>query len=425
MKMSKKIIENPPFKSVTRHSSEFIQFEKPFNVLTKIDGTNEPLNVPIKLWMSEIERGALDQLYNVARLPFVFHHVGEMPDGHVGYGVAIGCVLATYSDYIIPNAVGVDIGCGVCSIRTNMTHLNKYTREKIRDDIFKLIPVGKNHNKSPQPGMPEWTQGTLVGKIIDEQYDSARNQLGTLGGGNHFIELQMGSDGYIYIMLHSGSRNLGKRVADHYNKLAKENNEKWFSSVPSQWDLAFLHVHENSGRHYTHEMEYCVRFAAANRLLMLKRVEEAISNHVPDFVSYVGDFTDIAHNYARLEHHYGKNVWVHRKGATPAYKDQLGLIPGSQGTNSYIVRGLGNKESFMSCSHGAGREMGRKRACSELDLEKEVKKLNDIGVVHSIKHTKDLEEAAGAYKNIHEVIVHQIDLVEPVVELRPLLVVKG
>lgn len=226
-------------------------------------------------------------------------------------------------------------------------------------------------------------------------------------------------------MIHSGSRNLGKRVADYYNKLAIEENEKWFSQVPRKWDLAFLHALDATGRNYIHEMNYCVRFAAANRLLMMERVKEAISNHVPNFVTYDHEYIDVSHNFARIENHFGRNVWVHRKGATPAYKDHFGLIPGSQGTSSYIVKGLGNKESYMSCSHGAGRQLGRKNAKRTLDLEKEIEKLESMGIVHSVRHTKDLEEAAGAYKNIETVMDHQSNLVKPIVKLTPLLVVKG
>jgi tRNA-splicing ligase RtcB len=291
-------------------------------------------------------------------------------------------------------------------------------------DIRRLVPVGFKHHKEPQEGMPTWDPKILVGNIIDAEYESAERQLGTLGGGNHFIEIQEGDDGYIYVMIHSGSRNLGLKVANHYNKYAVERNEEWFSSVPKNWQLAFLPLFSNMGRAYISEMNYCVRFAHANRLLMMDRVEEAFKNHI-DVNFYSSDLVNIAHNYAQMENHFGKNVMVHRKGATSAYKDELGIIPGSQGTASYIVRGKGNPDSFASCSHGAGRILGRKQAQKDLVLEDEIKRLDDLGVVHGIRGKNQLDEAPGAYKDIDTVMEHQKNLVEIVRKLKPLAVVKG
>jgi tRNA-splicing ligase RtcB len=406
-------------------TNKMLEFEKPFNVRDRIDYTEELLNVPIKMWLSRIDTGALDQLYNLARLPFVYKHIAVMPDAHVGYGMPIGGVLAT-KGYIIPNAVGVDIGCGMISVRTSLRHITRDTLKKILGDIRKLVPVGvgKSH-KNRQSGMPIWNQKFVMESIIEREYEKAGKSLGTLGSGNHFIEIQKGSDGYIYVMIHSGSRNLGYKVAAHYNKLAVEANEKWCSSVPKNWQLAFLPIQNHSGIAYRNEMDYCVKYAYANRLLMMNRVMEAFKDHLDDITFYDNDLINIAHNYASFEHHFGQNVMVHRKGATAAYKDQLGIIPGSQGTSSFIVRGKGNRESFMSCSHGAGRVIGRKQAKKDLNLEDEIKILDDQGIIHGIRNTEDLEEAVSAYKDINDVMNHQKKLVSIVMELKPIAVIKG
>ncbi|MCK5493671.1 MAG: RtcB family protein, partial [Candidatus Omnitrophica bacterium] len=240
-----------------------------------------------------------------------------------------------------------------------------------------------------------------------------------------------GSDGHIWIMIHSGSRNLGLKVANHYNDIAKELNKKWYSNVDPKHDLAFLLIDSPQGQAYLREMQYCVDFALANRKLMMDKIIRIFiditdkGNGTEQYVKMKNGMINIAHNYASLENHFGQNVWVHRKGATQAKKGQIGIIPGSQGTASYIVKGLGNKESFESCSHGAGRVMGRKQAIRELNLEEELKKLNDKGILHEIRGVKDLDEAPGSYKDIDKVIENQKDLVEVLVELKPLAVIKG
>jgi len=394
--------------------------------------------VPIKLWLDNIEEGALEQAKNLANLPFSFRHIAIMPDSHQGYGMPIGGVLAT-DGVIIPNAVGVDVGCGMCAVKTSLTHIKQETLKNILGDIRKEIPLGKNHNKEAQDYnlMPGYS-GNM--KIVDEQFDSARKQLGTLGGGNHFIEIQKGSDGYIWIMIHSGSRNLGKKVADYYNKLAIELNEKWKIGIPKSYQLAYLPANSQEGSDYLKEMKYCVEFAKANRKLMMEKVCKIVKRHKPFHASIESEcglstsdmrettfepMIDVAHNYATIENHFKHTVWVHRKGATSAKKDEIGIIPGSQGTASYIVKGLGNPESFMSCSHGAGRKMSRAKAQTELNLEEEKKKLDDQGILHAIRGKSDLDEASGAYKDIDEVMENQKDLVEILIKLTPLAVVKG
>lgn len=382
---------------------------------------------PIKMWLNDIEDGALEQAKNLANLPFIHKWVAIMPDSHQGYGMPIGGVIAT-DGVVIPNAVGVDIGCGMSVVELPLTVEElEQDIEYIVDEIRNVVPVGFNHHGDPQEQMwmPEVRIDCLP--IVQREFDKAHYQIGTLGGGNHFIELQSDVDGKVYLMIHSGSRNIGYQVAKYYNELAKDLNDKWYTSVPSDWDLAFLPIGTKEAKDYINEMKYCVEFAKCNRILMMYNIMDVF-----DFV-YKGEgkfFSDyqsvnIAHNYASLENHFGKNVWVHRKGATSAKEGELGIIPGSQGTQSYIVRGLGNKDSFMSCSHGAGRVMGRKQAKKELNLEEEQRKLDEQGIIHSIRSVGDLDEATGAYKDINVVMDNQKDLVEIVKELRPLAVVKG
>jgi len=378
--------------------------------------------LPIKLWLDDIEKEAMVQIKNIANLPFSFKHVAIMPDCHMGYGMPIGGVLAT-NDMVIPNAVGVDIGCGMCAVKTSLKLIDHGSLSRIIAETKNIIPVGFKHQKKSQNKslMPERT-GEM--KIVNQEYQSALHQLGTLGGGNHFIEIQKGSDGHIWIMVHSGSRNIGLKVANYYNKLAADLNEKWQSKVPRKLQLAYLPTDSKEGNIYLSEMRYCIDFAFSSRKLMMDRVIGIFHEVIP------GDFKtepliNIAHNYASLEQHFNNMVMVHRKGATQAKKGQLGIIPGSQGTNSYIVMGKGNKESFESCSHGAGRILGRKQAQKKLDLKKEIEFLNKKNIIHSIRGTRDLDEAPSAYKKIEEVMQNQTDLVDIMVELTPLAVIKG
>jgi len=396
--------------------------------------------IPIKIWTDSIEESALVQARNLANLPFAFKHIAIMPDVHAGYGMPIGGVLAT-NQVVIPNAVGVDIGCGMYAQKTNLLKRD-LTPELIKKilggskehqgGIRSSIPVGfsRHSKKQEEEWLPQLTEEILEIKleerdaVVLEQREKSLKQVGTLGGGNHFIEFQYDEDGWVWFMIHSGSRNLGKQVADRYNKLAKEMNERWRSEIPKSWDLAFLPESSKEARAYLAEMEYCVKFAAKNRALMAQRVREAFEAAHP-FAFAWGESYNVAHNYARLENHFGKNVIVHRKGATSAREGEDGIIPGSQGSASYLVRGKGNAESFTSCSHGAGRRMSRTKARNELDLEAEIAKLDEQGVIHGIRHQKDLDEAASAYKDISEVIAHQAELVEVKNVLKPLAVVKG
>jgi tRNA-splicing ligase RtcB (3'-phosphate/5'-hydroxy nucleic acid ligase) len=393
----------------------------------------DKMNAPCYVWSEKgsIEQGAIDQIKNASSLPFVFHHTALMADAHQGYGVSIGSVIAL-KNVVCPSMVGVDIGCGMCAVKTSLTEIDTETLKKIMGEIRKQIPVGFDKHKDAQDFdlMPDMIGNLPI--VIYEYYNALRS-LGTLGGGNHFIEIQKGSDGHIWIMIHSGSRNLGKQVADVYNKLAIKLNKKWYSSVPEDWELAFLPINSDEGQDYLREMQYCVDFALANRRLMMERVmrifydtflELDYDNKTYPEVSF-DPIINIAHNYVAKEKHFGRDVWVHRKGATLADGGTIGIIPGSQGTKSYIVKGRGNMQSFKSCSHGAGRRLGRKQAERELNLEEEIKKLDDQGILHAIRGKGDLDEASGAYKPIDVVMKNQEDLVEILVELTPLGVIKG
>jgi tRNA-splicing ligase RtcB len=382
--------------------------------------------IPIKLWLDDIEDGAMAQAMNLANLPFVYKHIAIMPDAHFGYGMPIGGVMAT-EDVIVPNGVGVDIGCGMCAMQTSLLDISTDKLKDIMTGIRKTIPLGFKHHRHPQDNsrMPKPPGGIALTElpVVAGEYQNALTQLGTLGGGNHFIEIQKGSDGHIWIMVHSGSRNLGYRVANYYNHLAMDLNSRWKSKIPQSWQLAFLPLSSDAGQQYLREMQFSVDFALANRKLMMERIQD-IFRAVASPVTF-SNFINIAHNYAAMETHFRKNVIVHRKGATSAREGEPGIIPGSQGSPSYIVRGKGNPESFNSCSHGAGRKMGRKEAQRRLDLDTEITSLNKKGILHSIRTRRDLDEAAGAYKDVDKVVEEQLDLVEVVMSLSPLAVVKG
>lgn len=374
--------------------------------------------VPIKCWASNIEQGALDQAINLANLPFTFKHVALMPDAHQGYGMPIGGVLATRG-VVIPNAVGVDIGCGMGAVRTSLLTEDATPEllKRILSGARDMIPTGFKHHKHAQ-AWEGFNRPPSI-EVIQGELDRAPKQLGTLGGGNHFIELQAGDDGYVWVMLHSGSRNFGFKTAKFYHSLAQELCAKWHVTLPDK-DLAFLPLDTQEGQDYMTAMNYCLEFAAANRGLMMSTMLGIIHHQT---LAIGTDEINIHHNYAALENHYGQNVMVHRKGATCVRWGIRGIIPGSMGTASYIVEGLGNPESFQSCSHGAGRRMGRKEACRSLSLEAEQAKME--GIIHGVRNQDDLDECPGAYKDIETVMADQEDLVRVLVKLRPLASLKG
>lgn len=403
----------------------------------------EKQKVPIKIWLedsSKIEQQCLEQAVNLSNLPFAFRHIALMPDTHCGFGMPIGGVLAS-KDYVCPASVGNDIGCGMGYVQTNVP-VSSFKDATTKDgqnliwamlaNISRNIPVGFNHHKTPQEewapsNLGEGVNVSLVDNtvIIKDEYESSLFQLGTLGGGNHFIDLQEDQNGMLAIMLHSGSRNLGKKVCDYYNKLARALNERYFSSIPSDWQLSFLPIDTLEGQSYLIEMNLCLQFAQQNRHLMMERTKNVVFNMLEKYAGIKGvgilNEINIHHNYAAMENHYGKNVLVHRKGATKASTGLPGIIPGSMGTNSYIVEGLGNKESFESCSHGAGRTMGRKAATEKYTAEEVILHMRNLGVQVLKANKEDIaEESPMAYKNIDDVIDNQKNLVKVTNVLKPI-----
>ena len=383
-------------------------------------------NRPVKIWTDKVEESAMRQIENLTALPFLFHHLAIMPDVHAGMGMPIGGVLAC-EDAVIPNAVGVDIGCGMCAVKTNWkvseipTHV---IRKEIMSGIRERIPLGMEHHREAQDEkyLPVGYDIDSL-EVVKRRQNSIRHEVGTLGGGNHFIELQKDEDDTLWIMIHSGSRNLGKQVGDFYNKIAERLNKQWHSVVPPEFRLPFLARETKEFGMYWNDMKYCIDFALCNRRLMMERIEEVLCDSLKgiEFESMI----NIAHNYAAWENHFGKNVIVHRKGATLANEGTIGIIPGSQGTASYIVEGLGNPDSFCSCSHGAGRIMSRTKAIQIMDMQKEVAQLESKGIVHAIRCQDDMQEASGAYKDIEEVIANELDLVNVKKRLLPVAVIKG
>jgi tRNA-splicing ligase RtcB len=305
----------------------------------------------------------------------------------------------------------------VLAARTDLTNITQDTLRNVLAGIRQEVPLGFEHHKVNQPWSGFDRAPDLP--IIQQELPSARRQLGTLGGGNHFIEFQQGSDEHIWIMIHSGSRNFGFKTANVYHKTAQALCSRKGWELPDR-DLAYLPMDSREGEEYFTAMNYCCEFAKANRALMMQRVSEVAAMVTG---AKILEQINIHHNYASLETHYGREVVVHRKGATKASRDTVGIIPGSMGAKSYIVKGLGNPESFESCAHGAGRKMGRKHAIRSLDLETEQAKMQ--GILHGLRTRSALDEAPGAYKDIDEVMALQRDLVEISVTLTPLASIKG
>lgn len=382
----------------------------------------------VKLWTEEIEKGAYRQIMNLSLHPYARQHIAMMADCHEGFGMPIGGVLAT-AGVVIPNAVGVDIGCGMSAVRTSLKEIGTAELKKLMTSVRSVIPLGfRHHNRSqgdhrmPDPLILGFDPMELP--VVSREYESALQQVGTLGGGNHFIEIQKGDDGFIWIMIHSGSRNIGKQVADHYNREAIERNQNAGEEFGPRTELAWLGVDTDAGNLYMKEMQYCIMFGMCNRFLMMERIVQLFEDHFRQGFQ-CDQPINIAHNYAAVEKHFGENLVIHRKGATRASKGLKGIIPGSQGTSSFIVEGKGNPDSFESCSHGAGRIMGRNQAIRTLDLQKEIEKLDRLNIIHSIRRQGDLDEAPSAYKDIDEVMSLQTDLVDVMVKLSPLAVIKG
>jgi tRNA-splicing ligase RtcB len=375
-------------------------------------------------WCNDIEEGAMEQINNLDYHPAI-KYIAIMPDCHQGYGMPIGGVIAC-KNAVIPNAVGVDIGCGMIAVRSHARVEEATTEvvERIMHSVGRDVPVGFDHRREPVPEQEISDLDPPVNGVVYENIDKARYQLGTLGGGNHFIELQAGDDGYVWLMIHSGSRNVGYRIANHYNELAGRLNVTWHSHVPHR-DLCFLPISDPAGMMYIKAMQFAQRFAMKNREIMMMYFKRAMMHELDCGFS---EEINVHHNFAALEHHKGKDYWVHRKGATRAREGELGIIPGSMGTSSYIVRGKGNANSLESCSHGAGRRMGRGEFTRTTTVEEANKSIEGVvfkGWGKKRRGGLDWSEAPGAYKDIDEVMAQQEDLVRITVRLRPLGVLKG
>lgn len=399
---------------------------------------------PIRVWLPEagdVDAGCMEQAIHLSQLPFVHKWVALMPDTHQGMGMPIGGVLAT-KGVIIPNAVGVDIGCGMAFVPTDIpARLLRETEtgsgsllHGVIGDILRNIPVGFAHHRKPQPC------GTLDRALAEShlyarqpdllpEIEAGYTQVGTLGGGNHFIELQEDDDGLLGIMIHSGSRHFGLKICNHFHEQARMENRRWHSTVPDDWRLAFLAVDSQPGEDYIRWMNLAMDFAHENRASMMRATRDILDRHLDKALGLsaaYGEEINCHHNYAALEHHYGEDVWVHRKGATRAQAGEMAVIPGAMGAYSYVVEGLGNEESFCTSSHGAGRQYSRKGAIATFPCEDVMNDLKARGVVLGKHNKKDVaEECRFAYKDIDMVMANQTDLVRPVRRLRTIGVVKG
>ena len=410
--------------------------ERTYDVHTQVDG--RPTGSPIKAWTRgvPVEDDAMAQLANVARMPFIYRHVAAMPDIHYGLGATVGSVIAT-KGAVIPAAVGVDIGCGMAAIRLNGITASQLpdSLAQIRSDIEAAVPVGfAGHNldgaqydavASHDVGhwFIEWLEERHP-KITRRRRHSAEDiivsQFGTLGGGNHFIEICLDEANDVWVMLHSGSRGIGNAIGQYFITLAKEDMRRYFVHLPDE-NLAYLPEGTQHFKDYRTAVVWAQDYARANRDRMLALVIGVLAAHLPEFVPDE-KAVNCHHNYCETESHFGENVLVTRKGAVRARFGDLGIIPGSMGARSYIVRGRGNPESFHSCSHGAGRAMSRRRARETFTVD------DHRAATDGVECRKDngvLDETPGAYKPIDAVMAAQTDLVDVVHTLRQVVCVKG
>jgi tRNA-splicing ligase RtcB len=387
--------------------------------------------LPVKIWTDEVEPQARQQLVNLSTLPFIYRHVAAMPDVHTGIGATIGSVIATHNA-IIPAAVGVDIGCGMiaCRLSLEANDLSEVLLKKIFDQVSRDVPVGREQHKEDRAltdrALPFASQLKRMTdkhpqllKSFGKSSDWVR-QMGSLGGGNHFIELCLDESDCIWVMLHSGSRGVGNAIGNYFIQLARKDMERWMINLPDR-DLAYFPEGTEHFDDYAEAVQWAQDYAYANRQAMLDLTLAALARHLPAF-QVTAEAVNCHHNYVTKENHYGENVWITRKGAIRARQGDLGIIPGSMGAKSFIVRGKGNPESFCSCSHGAGRKMSRtaaEKAFTTADLARQTE-----GVVCR-KDKGVIDEIPGAYKDIDQVMANQEDLVEVVHTLKQVVCVKG
>ena len=395
---------------------------------------------PIKAWIKgvELEDAARQQLMNMANMPFIYRHIAVMPDVHWGKGATVGSVIAT-KGAIIPAAVGVDIGCGMMAQRTSLVASdlpdNLYD---LRSRIECFIPHGRTNNGAegdrgawcdpPNEHSEEIKSSMINLKIITDKYPlleraakKAPNHAGTLGTGNHFIEVCLDEEQRVWIMLHSGSRGIGNAIGSHFIKLAKKDMERWFINLPDA-DLAYIPQGSELFNDYVSSVHWAQDFAHTNRRLMMKRAISALAETVPKVFTHETAAVECHHNYVSFERHFGENIILTRKGAVSAHEGTLGIIPGSMGAKSFIVRGKGNRESFSSCSHGAGRSMSRNEARKRFTLEDHAAATTGV---ECRKDTEVIDETPAAYKNIDAVMAAQSDLIDIVHTLKQVVCVKG
>lgn len=393
---------------------------------------------PVKIWTTDVEEGALEQLLQASELPFIYKHIAVMPDVHWGMGSTVGSVIPT-KKAIIPAAVGVDIGCGMVAAKLNLTAKDLPDNLlKVRTAIEAAIPHGRTDNGGVNdrgawgafPGHVGVQFNQLCGglaKLVDKYPKLAKAEarapyhLGTLGTGNHFIEVCLDKEDNVWVMLHSGSRGIGNKIGSYFIEQAKEQMERWHISTPNP-DLAYLPAGTPMFDDYWNAVSWAQEFARVNREIMMVATISAIRETLGTTVAAQEVAINCHHNYVAIEQHFGENVFITRKGAVRARGGDLGIIPGSMGARSFIVRGKGNPDSFHSCSHGAGRKMSRSSAKKQFTVE-------DLALATTgIECRKDegvIDEIPQAYKNIDEVMAFQSDLVDVVAELHQLICVKG
>lgn len=394
--------------------------------------TLQKAQVPVKIYTEEIEASALEQLINIANLPFIHSHIAAMPDVHMGIGATVGSVIPT-KGAIIPAAVGVDIGCGMNALRLSLKAKDLPDNLRhIRSAIEENVPVGFEKHK----GKPQAQNSTIknlntgieniitkhpkVGKMLKKPFETWTQQLGTLGSGNHFIEVCLDENQDVWIMLHSGSRGIGNTIGRYFIDLAKQDMEQHIAQLPHR-DLAYFSKGAQHFDDYVQAVHWAQEYALCNRREMMRLILAAIQKVLPPF-EITKEAINCHHNYVAIEEHFGAQVFLTRKGAISAREGELGIIPGSMGAKSYIVKGKGNTEAFCSCSHGAGRKMSRTQAKKQFntnDMETQT-----LGV-ECRKDKSVLDEIPGAYKDIDQVMMNQDDLVDVIHTLKQVVCVKG
>lgn len=423
---------------IARVSSMIIIESDGVSVMQQYEILNEQNARPVKMWTQgvPVERQAKQQLINTAKMPFVYKWLAVMPDVHVGKGSTIGSVIPT-KGAIIPAAVGVDIGCGMMAARTSLVASDlPDDLHGLRCAIEEAVPHGRvmsrnKRDKGAWDEIPDKTAGAW--KHLDQDFKRITdvtpklekinhiNHLGTLGTGNHFVEVCLDEDDRVWVMLHSGSRGVGNAIGSHFIELAKKDMQKWMINLPDQ-NLAYFPEGTDHFDDYVFAVEWAQKFARANREIMMAHTIEAIRKIIPKPFEAEVEAINCHHNYVARENHYGENILVTRKGAVRARKGDMGIIPGSMGARSFIVRGLGNEESFCSCSHGAGRVMSRTEAKKRVSLEEHIEATKDV---ECRKDADVVDETPSAYKDIDKVMEAQKDLVEVVYILKQIVCVKG